>query len=110
MNLNEKAEIEESSEDLPNLSEIKEKREIQKIERIFQEKYSERGFSKSFKISISRFLNQLHIQEVEKAMRIAVNCDKLRTPEDILKYFCGICWNQINNRLTLSIKNSDKNY
>lgn len=73
----------------------RENRQIKKIEKIFQETYPEREFSKKFKVSsLKYFLNNIPIKTIENAILIAT--DKIDYAfYDSIKYFCGICHNTI---------------
>lgn len=69
-------------------------RDINKISAIFEDVFPERELTSKFKrISIGMFLDKLPLHEVEDSMEIAV--DRVNDGEDVVKYFCGICWNKI---------------
>ena len=71
-------------------------KQIRQIEKVMQKKYSTLKFSDRFKqYSIKRFLQELPIELVTYAMREF--CEKMKTPEEVAKYFCGICWNMIKS-------------
>jgi len=83
------------------------KKEIKQIEKIFQKTYPNLKFSERFKrYAVHRFLKELPIELVSFAMREA--CEKMKTPEEASKYFCGICWNMIKSEnQNIEIKQKD---
>lgn len=74
------------------------KKDIRKIEIIFQTICQDKEFTDIFKNSIKRFLNYLPFGEVEDAMYISLSHFKDNYDPAIPKYFCGVCWNKIRNR------------
>jgi len=76
------------------------KRDVKKIEGVFKKYHPSQQFTHSFKIfSIGKFLSLLPLHEIENAMYIACEKQKLKNkPEQVIKYFCGICWIKINNK------------
>lgn len=69
--------------------------QIRTLENIFREVYSDLWFSSSFKESIRlNFIQKLDKSELQNSMHIALM--KTKTGESTLKYFCGVCWNKIN--------------
>jgi len=72
-------------------------KDIKRVEAIFRENFGNLNFTEKFKFSITKFINELNIFEVEDAMKIA--CFKFKGSknyEDAISYFCGICWNKIH--------------
>lgn len=67
-------------------------RKVKKIELLFANEY-EATFTKSFKTSISMFINRLTYPVVDDAMEIALS--RMNNEDSVLDYFCGICWNKI---------------
>lgn len=64
------------------------------ISAIFTEEFGDKELSKHFKAtSLNKFLTLLSIEDVLDAMYKA--CERMDSPEDAVKYFCGICWNEI---------------
>jgi CRISPR/Cas system Type II protein with McrA/HNH and RuvC-like nuclease domain len=72
--------------------------EIDEIEKIYQNYYIDYYLTERFKnSSIKQFINKLGFYETKEAMEKA--CTHYRLNENSsLKYFCGICWNKINER------------
>ncbi len=75
-------------------------REILKIEKAFQEYFTNRVFTESFKEStVKRFVEKLPVSVVEGAMRIACGRKAItesdQAADDTIRYFCGICWKKI---------------
>jgi hypothetical protein len=68
-------------------------KKVNKIEAIFDD-YHGSTFTDKFKRSVRVFVEKLPITEVEEAINIA--CENVDEPEDVTRYFCGICWNKIN--------------
>lgn len=66
--------------------------DVDKINSVYRKYYPDYWLTDSFKVSIKRFLKKLGYQPVQDAMETA--CAKMRE-RDVLKYFCGICWNII---------------
>ena len=67
--------------------------DVNKIEKEFQKYFSERRFTDTFKLSIINFLEVLDFYDLIDYMNRS--CLKINEPTQALKYFCGICWNQI---------------
>lgn len=68
---------------------------IDKLEGIFKNYHSNRGFTDKFKNDIRRhFLPRISVFQLEDAMEIAMTRVQGR-PEDSIKYFCGVCWAKI---------------
>ena len=75
-------------------------KETDEINKIFSESFKNRELTENFKnISIRNFIKKLGLEETKDAMRIACarNLPAERTPS----YFCGICWNKINQQKEL---------
>lgn len=68
-------------------------REINEVEKIFVNYFENYGLTDRFKISIKQFLKHLPIDVVLDNMDSA--CCKFDDPGRAIKYFCGICWNNI---------------
>ena len=43
--------------------------------------------------SVRQFINELGVPEVKDAMIVA--CNRIHDEQEVLKYFCGICWAKI---------------
>lgn len=72
------------------------KDEIKAVETVYCSWFSEYCFSDKFKITVKNFIKNLGVTIVEEAMEKA--CIKIHYDEqDVLKYFCGICWNIIKD-------------
>lgn len=70
--------------------------EIDEVEDIFRNQYK-RIFAGQFRRSVKKFINSLTLEDVKGAMGIAVDYgdDQGMDPNDVVRYFCGICWNKI---------------
>ncbi len=75
---------------------VRKKRDAKSIEKIFQEVYPDRVFTKKSNRSVIRFLDRLKKESVEESMDIALS--RTDDYDRCFKYFCGVCWNKINNR------------
>jgi len=53
--------------------------------------------------TITLFLKKLNYEEVAEAMQIA--CSKCDTSDNVIKYFCGICWNKIKQNKLIQEEN-----
>lgn len=72
-------------------------REVNKIDKIYTSYHPEYCLNDRFKHgSLRNFITQLGVVKVEKAMRDA--CGRIYDSSKAIKYFCGICWNIINNQ------------
>lgn len=70
------------------------KDEINTIEFVYCSSFAEYCFSDKFRITVKRFIKTLGVAAVEEAME--KSCIKIHYDEQqVLKYFCGICWNII---------------
>lgn len=67
--------------------------EINLIDEIFSDNFEGHCFTDKFKLSIKKFIKTLGIVEVEEAMEKA--CSVINNPNQVARYFCGICWNKI---------------
>lgn len=68
--------------------------QIDIVEKIYNDCFEEYTFKNTFRLSVKQFIQKLGIEEVERAMEIA--CNKITYHEqEVLTYFCGICWNKI---------------
>jgi len=68
--------------------------DIDSVEAIFQLFYLKWAFNDKFRISVKKFIQSLGIEEVQDSMERA--CRKVNLDADnVLKYFCGICWGKI---------------
>lgn len=72
----------------------KEAKYIKIIEDLFRTKHPF-SFADCFKKSLSTFLRQLPFFVVESAMETALA--RVEEPENVIKYFCGICWRTIKD-------------
>lgn len=71
--------------------------DIKKVEGIFKEYNPERKFTDLFRVQIkTKFLKHLDVYTLCDNMEIA--CSKIDDPARAVKYFCGICWNQIRDK------------
>ena len=71
--------------------------EIDEVEKAFQEVYTERNFTPSFRTSIKRhFLSKLPLEYVVEAMETA--CAKGFDANHATKYFCGIAWRMVRDQ------------
>ena len=73
------------------------KLQAEAVENVFTEYFPDLLLSESFKVSVKRFIQVLGVDSVVEAMEIA--CEKLELEVDeVLKYFCGICWFRIREK------------
>jgi hypothetical protein len=68
--------------------------EINQVEAIFIGA-TDNIFSRTFRISVKKFISSLPLEEVKDAMQIAIA--KGMDPYNTARYFCGICWNKIRD-------------
>lgn len=66
------------------------------VEDIYSNIHVDYCFTESFKISVSNFIEKLGLDIVMNAMKIA--CSRVFQSNKVLKYFCGICWNEIREK------------
>ena len=71
----------------------REEKEVDAVEKIFQQTYPNYSFTPAFRASVHRFLSSLHTYELQDAMHRA--CAKTGSSHSATKYFCGICWHLI---------------
>lgn len=71
----------------------KEEIAIDGVQELFRAKHSGLIFAPSFRDSVRKFLTELPSVVVEDAMERAL--DRTETPDDCIRYFCGICWKRI---------------
>lgn len=68
--------------------------ELEQINDIYQMYFEDYHLTDSFKnSSLKSFIEQLGVIKVEDFMHKA--CSKINHSNGAIKYFCGICWNQI---------------
>lgn len=79
-------------------------KELDSISEIYTSYFLNYEFNESFKrTSLKKFISMLGLESVVDAAHIAFNKFQLNNEkdsemaEDAIKYFCGICWNKINN-------------
>ena len=68
-------------------------KDICTVEKKFQEYFPDKQFADHFKVSIKQFLSKLDLYDIIDAMEYS--CLKFDESAIALKYFCGICWNNI---------------
>ncbi len=74
----------------------REQLEIDIIDDIYSTYFPDWSFSDRFRnSSVRTFLKMLGRPAVESAMHTA--CGRINDEQKVLKYFCGICWNRIND-------------
>ena len=66
------------------------------VEEAFTDCFENSSFSKSFRKSVLRFINELGVDDVYKAM--SYSCSKITEKNAVIKYFCAICWNKIGGK------------
>lgn len=69
---------------------------INAVDSVFQEFFPTKSFAAKFRESVRHFTKLLDSDQIEFAMRSS--CSKKSSPDDALRYFCGICWNLIKGR------------
>jgi|ERR1700749_1184528 len=75
----------------------REQNEIEKVDEIYSSYFNEFCLSDRFKNgSLRRFIKLIGFHKVERAMHNA--CTRVFDSDKAIKYFCGICWNEINNQ------------
>jgi len=71
--------------------------EVDEIETVFHSFFDGYIFNDNFKMSVKKFIKDIGFLQVKEAMEKA--CSKMHyNRNDALKYFCGICWNNIKQR------------
>ncbi len=68
---------------------------IDSIDGIYNSFYPEYCFSETFRISVKKFINKLGVEKVIESME--TSCIRGLRSNDVLKYFCGVCWAKIKN-------------
>lgn len=75
----------------------REKKEIDEIDAIYTSYFPDWCLNDRFKNgSLTKFIKLLGYSAIESAMHTA--CSRIRDDSKAVKYFCGICWNMINNK------------
>ena len=74
--------------------------DIEEINTIYLEQYKRWEFSEDFKEkSLKRFLKLLPKHEIKDALKIAISkypkAINTRQRDQVIRYFCGICWRKI---------------
>ena len=67
--------------------------DIDLVESIYTSYHKDYIFSNKFRLSVKKFILSIGIEETIISMENA--CLTVRHNHDVLKYFCGICWNKI---------------
>lgn len=76
----------------------RETKDIEDVSCIFSDMFENKSLNTRFKkISVRKFLSLLPKHEVIASMELA--CIKIETPEEAVKYFCGICWKKIKGEV-----------
>ena len=71
--------------------------DIDTVEQIYSNAYRDYCFTDAFRGSVKRFIEILGVSQVEDAMSAA--CSRVYYHEQqVLKYFCGICWGRIKEK------------
>jgi hypothetical protein len=71
----------------------KQEKDIDNIERMFQEHFENNWFTPSFRETVRTFLKSLTVMDLLVAM--LTSCGRMPDKNRAIKYFCGICWNKI---------------
>jgi hypothetical protein len=71
-------------------------KDIKDITKIYEIQYPNWTFSDRFKISLRTFLKKLTKQEIIDCLYCAISKFP-QNKDEVIKYFCGICWNKIKN-------------
>lgn len=71
--------------------------DIEKISKIYEDQYQNWTLTDSFKTSIKHFLKFLTVNEIIESLLISINKFP-NNKDDVIKYFCGICWNKIKTK------------
>jgi hypothetical protein len=72
--------------------------DMEDIEKIYEDQYNGWRFSDQFRnASLKNFLKKLPKHEVEEALWIAISKHPSNRNE-VIRYFCGVCWNKIRER------------
>ncbi len=68
--------------------------DINKVSKVYESHFPGWTFSDNFKnISLKKFIKELPLDEVMYAIELACNVKKDK--DDVIPYFCGVCWNKI---------------
>ncbi|MGX9985870.1 HNH endonuclease [Soonwooa purpurea] len=71
--------------------------DIDSVEMVYMSIFEGYIFTPKFRISVKDFISKLGVNEVVDAMEKA--CNKMYDEDHALRYFCGICWTQIREKL-----------
>ena len=81
-------------------------KDIEDIDAIYIESYPKWKFSDKFKeISLKRFLSLLPKHEIIESLRLAI-ARKGNNRDQVIHYFCGICWHKIKGTKPYESKKS----
>jgi hypothetical protein len=69
--------------------------EVFEVEDIFTKEMNYH-FTDKFVVSVKKFISLLPLQEVKDSMHYA--CSRDLSPEQTIRYFCGVCWGKIKER------------
>lgn len=70
------------------------RRQEKEIDKIYSEAFTYWNMKETFmQSSVRQFINELGVPEVKDAMIVA--CNRIHDEQEVLKYFCGICWAKI---------------
>lgn len=90
--------VEESNQDFGDAVSLK--YDIEELDELLQS-ISGKSFTDEFKNNtLTLFLNKLPVWEVRKSLEIAADTLKESEVDDMLRYFCGICWKKIKTPKT----------
>ncbi len=70
--------------------------EIDHVCQVFESFFEGYTLSVKFRISVKNFIVKLNVNEVVDAME--KSCLIVNHRDDVIRYFCGICWNKIKGR------------
>ena len=69
-------------------------KDIEKINSVYTNYFEGWEFSDKFKVAtLKTFLKHLPVNEIIDSLHLA--CSKKDDKDDVIPYFCGICWNKI---------------
>jgi hypothetical protein len=72
-------------------------KEMEEINSIYSETFKEWTLSEHFyTTTLKPFFEHLPKIEIVEAMRIS--CSRISDKDNVIKYFCGICWNKIKSK------------
>lgn len=66
---------------------------VDRVEDIYNSHFNGYIFTLRFRITVKSFIDKIGIEETEISMETA--CMKMYDEQEVLRYFCGICWNKI---------------